>query len=68
LQYPDPPLPSGARIALAVEDINAAISELRNKGVAVEDIGETDECYMAGFKDPFDNRLALHQRKDGTWG
>ena len=39
-----------------------------SKGVAVEDIGETDACYMAGFKDPFDNRLVLHQRKDGTWG
>lgn len=68
LAYPDPPLPSGARIALAVEDIKVAASKLQDKGVEVEEIDESSVCYMAGFKDPYGNRLVLHQRKDGTSG
>ena len=58
----------GATVALAVEDIHAAVEELRSKGIAVENPYETPVCYMAGIEDPDGNRLMLHQRKDGTWG
>jgi catechol 2,3-dioxygenase-like lactoylglutathione lyase family enzyme len=55
-------------IALAVEDIQAAIEELRGKGISVDGPDESEYCYMAWFKDPDGNVLMLHQRKDGTWG
>jgi predicted enzyme related to lactoylglutathione lyase len=58
----------GATVALAVEDINAAIEELRGKGVTAEDAMETSVCYLALIEDPDGNRLILHQRKDGTCG
>jgi len=58
----------GATVALAVKDINAAVEELRGKGIAVEDPGESSVCYIASFEDADGNRLMLHQRKDGTWG
>lgn len=57
-----------ATVALAVEDIKAAIADLRGKGIAVEGPDESEVCYMAWFKDPDGNELMLHQRKDGTWG
>lgn len=68
LAYPEPPAPSAGRIALAVEDIKVAASKLKDTGVEVEEIHESSVCYMAGFKDPYGNRLVLHQRKDGTSG
>lgn len=56
-------------VALAVADVAATLSELREKGVPV--VWETSEhppCFMAMVEDPFGNRVALHQRKDGTAG
>ena len=58
----------GATVALAVEDIQAAVEGLRSKGITVENPYETPVCYMAGGEDPDSNRLMLHQRKDGTFG
>lgn len=55
--------------ALSVEDVTAAVEELRGKGVtiAMETI-ETPVCFMAVVKDPDGNQVLLHQRKDGTFG
>jgi predicted enzyme related to lactoylglutathione lyase len=58
-----------AVVALAVEDVGAAVEELRGKGVpiAMEPI-ETPDCFMAIVADPDDNKILIHQRKDGTFG
>jgi predicted enzyme related to lactoylglutathione lyase len=58
-----------AVVALAVEDVHAAVEELRGKGVpiAMEPI-ETNGCFMAVVADPDDNKILVHQRKDGTFG
>jgi catechol 2,3-dioxygenase-like lactoylglutathione lyase family enzyme len=58
-----------AAIALAVEDVPAAIEELRAKGVPITiEPGESDSCYSAMIQDPDGNLLLIHQRKDGTAG
>jgi glyoxylase I family protein len=60
--------PNGV-VAIAVDDVSEAIEELRGKGVpiAMETI-ETPDCFMAVVADPDDNKILLHQRKDGTAG
>lgn len=56
-------------IALAVEDIHAAISECRRRKVKIlVPLVETRVCWMAFIADPAGNRICLHQRKDGTAG
>jgi len=63
------PPPGGASIALAVENVDAAIGELEEKGVPV--VWHTQEspvCYFAVVRDPDGNGIILHQRKDGTCG
>lgn len=64
-----PEIHPNAILALAVEDVEAAVEELRGKGVpiAMETI-ETPVCFMAVVSDPDGNRILLHQRKDGTYG
>jgi predicted enzyme related to lactoylglutathione lyase len=58
-----------AILALAVEDVAAALAELRQGGTpVVQDISEYPPCYMAMVQDPFGNMIMLHQRKDGTVG
>ena len=58
-----------AAIALAVEDVAAAVEELRAKGVEIEGgPHESGVCYSALIRDPDGNLLILHQRKDGTAG
>jgi predicted enzyme related to lactoylglutathione lyase len=58
-----------AAVALAVEDIHAAIEALRRRGVKIlMDPIETGVCYMAFIADPDGNRICIHQRKDGTAG
>ncbi|MBI3971439.1 MAG: VOC family protein [Chloroflexi bacterium] len=60
---------ANAAIALAVEDVRAAVEELRAKGVTITiEPGESDVCYAAMIQDPDGNLLLLHQRKDGTAG
>jgi predicted enzyme related to lactoylglutathione lyase len=63
-----PPLPN-AVVALAVEDVGAAVEELRGKGakIAMEAL-ETPDCFMAVVEDPDGNLIHLHRRKDGTFG
>jgi predicted enzyme related to lactoylglutathione lyase len=58
-----------AAVALAVDDIDAAIEECRRRKVKVlSPPVETSVCYMAIIADPSGNRICLHQRKDGTAG
>lgn len=60
---------TGARVALAVEDIEAAHAELRSKGVRIvcppQDHGV---CQHLEVLDPDGNVLILHHRADGTFG
>lgn len=64
-----PQLHPNAIVALGVEDVSAAVEELRGKGVpiAMEPI-ETPVCFMAVVTDPDGNQILIHQRKDGTSG
>jgi predicted enzyme related to lactoylglutathione lyase len=56
-------------VALAVDDVPAAIAECRRRGVRVliEPV-ETSVCWMAWIADPDGNRICLHSRKNGTAG
>ena len=64
-----PQLPMQAIVALAVEDVRAAVEELREKGVKIlMEPYETQVCFMALIADPDENQVLLHQRKDGTAG
>jgi predicted enzyme related to lactoylglutathione lyase len=56
-------------LALAVDDVPAAVRICRKRGVQVviEPI-ETSVCWMAWIADPEGNRICLHSRKDGTAG
>lgn len=58
-----------ACVALAVDDVPAAVETCRREGVRVL-IGpiETRVCWMAWIADPDGNRVCLHSRKDGTAG
>jgi predicted enzyme related to lactoylglutathione lyase len=50
-------------IALHVDDVDAARSELESRGVAfLGDIIDSGVCRMANFKDPDGNALLLHHR------
>ena len=64
-----PNIHPNAIAALAVEDVGAAVEELRAKGVpvAMEPI-ETPVCFMAVVTDPDGNQVLLHERKNGTFG
>src|ERR687898_3278814 len=50
-------------VALAVDDVRAAVKELRAKGVKVLiEPYTTTVCRVAFIEDPFGNRVCLHQR------
>ncbi|MBN8866905.1 MAG: VOC family protein [Solirubrobacterales bacterium] len=52
-----------AHLALHVDDIEAARSDLEAKGVSfLGDTFDTGVCFMAIFADPDGNDLMLHQR------
>ena len=56
-------------VALAVDDVYAAVEHLRKRGVKIlNEPVETSVCHMAFIADPDGNRVCLHQRKDGTAG
>ena len=64
-----PQLHPNAIPALAVDDVAAAVEELRGQGVTIAmDPIETPVCFMAVVEDPDGNKVLLHQRKDGTAG
>lgn len=56
-------------IALAVDDVDEAVDELRGKGVEiVMEPADSGSCRMAWIKDPWGNLLCIHRRADGTVG
>jgi predicted enzyme related to lactoylglutathione lyase len=65
----DGPPPGQVVLALAVDDVAAAVEELRAKGVPIlSEAREQDVCFRAIIRAPDGNELMLHQRKDGTAG
>lgn len=71
--YPGAPLKSGqtggVALALAVEDLAAAVAELRENGAPILDgPRELSGCFTAMIADPDGNPIFLHQRKDGSFG
>lgn len=56
-------------VALAVDDVKAAVEHLKKKGVKItQETQEHPPCFMASIADPDGNEIFLHQRKDGTAG
>jgi len=52
-----------AHIAIHVDDVQAARSELEGRGIAFEgETFDTGVCHMAFFRDPDGNALMLHKR------
>lgn len=61
------PQTGGGSVALAVADVDAALEELRGKGVpVVMEKFESPVCWYALVADPDGNAVGIHQRKDGT--
>ena len=55
--------PGNAWVALQVDDVAAARSELEGKGIAFHgDTIDSGVCHMAPFADPDGNTLILHHR------
>jgi len=50
-----------ARLCLKVDDIHSSISELRAKGVAVQDPETKGNGYLSCFRDPDGNEVCLWQ-------
>jgi catechol 2,3-dioxygenase-like lactoylglutathione lyase family enzyme len=63
------PLAGGARLALAVADIDAAYADLTARGVALADPPRDHGCCRhLEVRDPDGHIVILHQRADGTYG
>ncbi|MFW6436823.1 MAG: VOC family protein [Halococcoides sp.] len=61
--------PGGAAVAIAVDDVEAAVEELREHDVTIsQEPFETPVCDMAHVTDPDGNPIVLHRRHDGTAG
>jgi len=51
-------------VAFEVDDIEAAIAKLKERGVTFDmEKTETPVCWMAQFRDPDGNKLVIHKRK-----
>ena len=59
------PSRDGTSVAFEVEDIDAAVAKLTERGV-IFDIPKTETpvCWMAQFRDPDGNKLLVHKRKN----
>jgi predicted enzyme related to lactoylglutathione lyase len=58
------PSPDGTCVAFEVDDLDAAVSELKTKGVVFAmDATDTPVCRFAILCDPDGNRLMIHKRK-----
>ena len=56
-------------LALSVEDVEQAVEELKAKGVEIlSGPDDTPVCHIATLADPGGNKIAIHHRKDGTFG
>jgi catechol 2,3-dioxygenase-like lactoylglutathione lyase family enzyme len=57
----DPPRPAGQHFAVRVDDLAAAVAELRAAGVAVTDPVPVATNLQAFLSDPAGNQVELHQ-------
>jgi predicted enzyme related to lactoylglutathione lyase len=58
------PSRDGTTVAFEVDDLDATIAKLKERGVAFEmDKTESPVCWMAQFRDPDGNKLMVHKRK-----
>jgi predicted enzyme related to lactoylglutathione lyase len=58
------PSRDGTTIAFEVDDIDAVIAKLKERGVQFDlEKLETPVCWMAQFRDPDGNKLVVHKRK-----
>jgi predicted enzyme related to lactoylglutathione lyase len=58
------PSRDGTTIAFEVDDIDATIVTLKERGLEFDlNKTETPVCWMAQFRDPDGNKLVLHKRK-----
>ena len=58
------PARDGTSVAFEVDDIDASIAKLKERGVTFDmDKIETPVCWMAVFRDPDGNRMLVHKRK-----
>ena len=56
-------------VGLSVEDVEATVAELREKGVTITfEPTDTPVCKIAGIADQDGNPIILHARHDGTAG
>jgi catechol 2,3-dioxygenase-like lactoylglutathione lyase family enzyme len=62
-EWVDRPPGSGAGAVFEVDDIDAAMLELRGKGVTIDDVFDGPVCKQASFTDPEDNKITLHEAK-----
>ena len=61
--------PPRVLMALAVDDVDAALKEAREAGATVlHETRDTPACLNAMIADPDGNPIWLHQRHDGTAG
>lgn len=56
------PAGSGHGCAFEVDDLDATVAQLRDAGLAVNDIYQTPVCKISGLSDPDGNKITLHQR------
>lgn len=56
-----PPPAQGQHFALRVDDLDAAINELRGRGVGVSDAVPVGSSRQAFLSDPAGNQIELHQ-------
>jgi predicted enzyme related to lactoylglutathione lyase len=54
---------SGSGIMFAVDDIDAALATLRERGAELSDKFESPVCFMSFGEDPDGNGYMIHQRK-----
>jgi len=67
--HPPTAAPAGGRLALAVDDIDAAYAELKQKGARVLHAPVDHQvCRHLDVFDPDGNHIILHHRADGTFG
>src|SRR4029077_3951431 len=66
--HPDwKPSRDGTTVAFEVDDIDATIARLKERGVSFEmEKIETPVCWMAQFRDPDGNKLVVHTRKSAS--
>jgi predicted enzyme related to lactoylglutathione lyase len=58
------PSRDGTTVAFEVDDIDAVIAKLTERGVKFDmEKVETPVCWMAQFRDPDGNKLVVHKRK-----